>query len=485
LANNVFIDKQTNLPIPIPRDSVAQVTMADIAGVPLTFDMSDTGYIFRFFVNVEADGDLINRNDRYEVDVLSQIVGGRTGLSPDPSNRRFICFGTSVELRARDYFGQIKWEEKLIRPDGTGEWFPGIFRPDDQRDYIPAPDSTTDYRVRVCGSAVVSDSFRIEVIKPAAPKALNFSICGDTINDWPLRYGAVVQDFISGVYAYDSAFQSIRNGALIPDGFFSFPLNFDANDGFQDTLIRTRLGNQTDTAYLEAFVNDPRVDNGINNGRCHSINKAAVYSTINTIPSPNYTLDSVNVCQDTSLLLDGGKVRYAAPDEDGNVKYYPTTYAWTIFLPNGTVVDTSTSDSSVLRNQTMVVDAYLLDKDKTYGYALSMTTDSGCSYLSTGIKWITITDSCVTSIEEVSFKESFTIYPNPVTQDVFITHESVENFKGSIKLMSVEGQIIEAINEVGFGRLNQKIDMRALPKGIYIIKVETEKGAFVEKIIKS
>jgi len=467
-----------------PRDSIVTICM------PETFDMSDTGFFFRFIVDVFANGDVINRNDRYQVDVKSQIVGGFTTLSADPKNRSTICFGTNVQLETKDYFGAISWEEKRILPDGSGIWLPGIFRPNDERTYLPAPDTSTYFRVRVCQSGVVSDSFKIEVIKPSPPRAMDFSICGDSsvqVNDMPLRYGAVVQDFISGVNAYDSAFQSIRNGAPIPPGFFVFPANFDMGDGDPDTLIRTRLGNATDTAYLESFVQDPRVDNGFNQGKCYSVSKTRVISTINTPPEPKFAFGTDSVCQDTALLLDAGRVKYAALDEDGNTQYYKTSYAWTIYLPDGTVVDTNsnTRDSAVLRNQTMVVDAYLLNLNQTYGYSVSIRTDSGCAFNTNQRLNVTVTDSCITSIEEVALKENLEIYPNPVSEELFIRHQSSENFTGSIKLMSVEGQIIEAFDKVGFGNLNQRIDMGVLPKGIYIIKIETEKGSFVKKIIKS
>ena len=94
-------------------------------------------------------------------------------------------------------------------------------------------------------------------------------------------------------------------------------------------------------------------------------------------------------------------------------------------------------------------------------------------------------DSCVTSISDISFKQNFGIYPNPVSEQLNIKHESLENFNGTIRLMTSEGQLIELFENIDFGRLNKQIDMGNLPKGVYIIKVDTEKGSFVEKIIKS
>ena len=167
------------------------------------------------------------------------------------------------------------------------------------------------------------------------------------------------------------------------------------------------------------------------------------------------------MCQDSSFVLDGGRV---AGRQDN--------YEWTIINPDGSVTNSSNAgdSSSLLQNQTLVVDAWLLELNQVYAYTVIVTSDSGCvNLMPYDTVYVTVSDSCITSIEEISFKGSFNIYPNPVSNELYVKHQSIESFKGTIRLMTVEGQMIQEVENLDFRDLNHKFDMGVLPKGIYII----------------
>ena len=125
-----------------------------------------------------------------------------------------------------------------------------------------------------------------------------------------------------------------------------------------------------------------------------------------------------------------------------------------------------------------------LETNTEYSYQVTVTTDSNCTARSAKYT-IIVGDGCVTSVEEIAFKEEFGIYPNPVNEELTITHQSAQSFEGDIELRSAEGQLIEIFRDVTFGALERKIDMSNLSKGVYFIKVSSEVGTFVEKIVKN
>ena len=453
---------------PVPTDSIVTITMDS------TFDMSDTGRVYKFIVNVSTVGDVITRNDQYSVNVLSQWVGGEV-FRALPNDT--ICFGDQVRLKVRNHFGGLRWEEKLATRGGSSNdfWFPSLNFPFDEKEYITIPDSTTKFRVRICNTGVVSDSLEVVVIKPFVPRGIDGSRCDSGF----ITIRANVENNITGVRMYDS----LRGGNLIADRVVPF--------GYTQRYI------QTDTFFLEGIIKTPTVRQGF----CASINRDTVFATVNYLPDPplydtnligncivpspipgqGICIDSLNrvqVCKDSSIVLDGGRV-----------KGRQDSYEWTIISPNGKVTNSSNASSdsaSLLQNQTLVVDAWLLEKNRVYAYTVIVTSDSGCvNKMPYDTAYVMISDSCITSLEELNFRDGFSIYPNPASQELNVKYQSVENFKGSIRLMTIEGQLVEEVTDMNFSNLNYRIDMGSLPKGIYIIKVETEKGSFVEKIIKS
>jgi|GEM_PF-2014506 len=503
VVTNQYDDGTGNL-VPLPGDSSVGILMDS------TFDMSDSGSVYRFEVNVITKGDLSNFNDRYSSTVVHRRVGGSiTDIDIKPNDT--ICSGDQVTLLLRNHFGEIRWEQKARDANGNEFWLPGLNFPFNERKYSDNPDTSTIYRARICDSKVISDSFEVIVIKPPLGFAIEASACeGQDKPELRVRFPKTVNAYTVA----DSASVDIRrldkpwnqDGVIWPPSVRfnrnatpfaiklrdTIPLNKDAiwPDGSKDT---------TKTVYVFSVIDT----NVVIDGFCVSKQALPITGYVNNVPEPDITIQEIlkrrindtvivngvstpikvdTVCQDTTFLLNAGKVVHTdrTTANKGIEVFHRSTYDWTVSkLVNGNLVFEDTSST-----QTMVVDAWQLDLNTLYAYSVVVTTDSGCADTSLTY-WVRVVDSCVTSIAELQFKDGFNIYPNPVEDELFIQYESNDQFKGDIRLLTVEGQLIQVFNDLEFGNLNHRIDMGELPKGIYIIKVETDKGSFVEKIIRS
>lgn len=82
-----------------------------------------------------------------------------------------------------------------------------------------------------------------------------------------------------------------------------------------------------------------------------------------------------------------------------------------------------------------------------------------------------------TSIKKQIAKESFNIYPNPSNNHIFVESSQL----GLIELYNLQGQLIlnTSINQA-----ITKVDLSALPNGIYMLKASTDNGYSINKIVK-
>ncbi|MBL0012919.1 MAG: T9SS type A sorting domain-containing protein [Flavobacterium sp.] len=72
--------------------------------------------------------------------------------------------------------------------------------------------------------------------------------------------------------------------------------------------------------------------------------------------------------------------------------------------------------------------------------------------------------------------DSITVFPNPTASRITINCNT--NIK-SLELFDTQGRILQTV----LGNQNN-LDISSKPKGIYFLKINTEKGSKVEKIIK-
>jgi ribosomal protein L32 len=79
----------------------------------------------------------------------------------------------------------------------------------------------------------------------------------------------------------------------------------------------------------------------------------------------------------------------------------------------------------------------------------------------------------IAEIEGVSIK----IYPNPVKNELIIDRGQLTI--NSVEIIDLSGKTIFQFNE-----LRNQINVSALPRGIYFVKVETDKGIVTQKFVK-
>lgn len=82
----------------------------------------------------------------------------------------------------------------------------------------------------------------------------------------------------------------------------------------------------------------------------------------------------------------------------------------------------------------------------------------------------------ITGIETILNNKEIEIFPNPAKNEIFIKSDSQVN---RVEIYSLAGSLLIIENN-----LNEKISLAVLPKGIYMIRVYTDNGLEIGKIVK-
>jgi hypothetical protein len=129
-----------------------------------------------------------------------------------------------------------------------------------------------------------------------------------------------------------------------------------------------------------------------------------------------------------------------------------------------------------------------------YTICLSITDSGGCTstycdssaYLSkstNSIITVEVVPNIITGINEQNFSNLIKIYPNPAANTI-----TIESPPAVIEITNIQGQLIKTLppcGEAGATTGNKtNIDVSALPSGVYVVEVRTEKGVAVSKFIK-
>lgn len=106
----------------------------------------------------------------------------------------------------------------------------------------------------------------------------------------------------------------------------------------------------------------------------------------------------------------------------------------------------------------------------TSGDYYVIVTIDGCSSDTSNI--ITIA-----GLDAFSLNNEFNIYPNPANEMIEISI----NEKCEIEILSIEGKLIESINNI---ENKASVNITDFARGIYLVKIKTAKGIFTRKFIK-
>jgi len=211
------------------------------------------------------------------------------------------------------------------------------------------------------------------------------------------------------------------------------------------------------------------------NNTCDSI----VYTILDLYQSPPLTINTVRICDGESITINGNV--YAATG------VYTDTY--TAFNGCDSIVETHLMVDSVVTSQIsqngVNIEANVNGGTSPYSYIWSSgETSQSIAPLANGSYWVIATDTngCIsdTVFYMVTFIPSgvddilnsdINIYPNPTDGLINITTDlKIEK----IELFSVEGKLLKSTTEVSI-----LLDV----KGIYFIKIITEQGNIMKRVV--
>lgn len=89
--------------------------------------------------------------------------------------------------------------------------------------------------------------------------------------------------------------------------------------------------------------------------------------------------------------------------------------------------------------------------------------------------------TCMAAISELSKKDDLTIYPNPATSSFVVTLTNNEPVL-SLEIFDGPGRLVKKIAGV---RSGESIDILSLEKGIYFVRVITQRGIFEKVLVRS
>ncbi len=92
-----------------------------------------------------------------------------------------------------------------------------------------------------------------------------------------------------------------------------------------------------------------------------------------------------------------------------------------------------------------------------------------------GTKILTYNNTCFTGISEYKTEDSFTVFPNPASQELFV---NAENEKGFIELNTTIGQ---TVLQQSISKGKNKINIESLPTGSYFYKIRSVEGNLIKK----
>ncbi len=88
-------------------------------------------------------------------------------------------------------------------------------------------------------------------------------------------------------------------------------------------------------------------------------------------------------------------------------------------------------------------------------------------------------------ITENSINTTLQVFPNPTSEEIVINFNNTEISETKISLYNVNGQLISLLlsESLQVGEVQKRIDIRALPKGIYYVNIVNSQESINKKII--
>ena len=106
----------------------------------------------------------------------------------------------------------------------------------------------------------------------------------------------------------------------------------------------------------------------------------------------------------------------------------------------------------------------------------------GSSFLTSPVA---ISEGAVSRTEDNDLFEAFSVFPNPVENQLNLRFRSREQGTYQLRLLNLQGQgLLERRIEVATGEQVQRLDVSTLPAGVYTVQVTDGKGVSSRKVVK-
>ena len=158
-----------------------------------------------------------------------------------------------------------------------------------------------------------------------------------------------------------------------------------------------------------------------------------------------------------NLSIKGNTIKWEAPEQGNPIGY-------NVFVNNKLVAEktTKTSHTINITNEKIVVEVFALYENKTSSIGVSLFTEIE-------------NETGITNIEQT---QSINIYPNPANDRLYIETQTLTQ---TIEIFDIYGRRQKSIVN---SQRSTVIDLSELKSGIYFVKINTEKGNIVKRIIK-
>ena len=105
------------------------------------------------------------------------------------------------------------------------------------------------------------------------------------------------------------------------------------------------------------------------------------------------------------------------------------------------------------------------------------TNGSSGTFALAGNRYINFTDLTLGTISQQVVKNSFYVYPNPVSTVLNITNEDPAQSITHLEIISLEGRVVMKKNTF-------QVDISALPRGMYFCRITSNKQTQTIKFLK-
>jgi hypothetical protein len=118
-----------------------------------------------------------------------------------------------------------------------------------------------------------------------------------------------------------------------------------------------------------------------------------------------------------------------------------------------------------------------------YGAFNATNSDGNGSGDSIFTSKLTVAENFSTGLSSLSeISKNITTYPNPVTDQLHITNALNSLGEIQLSIIDINGRLVKSVANA---TVNSTIDVSDLARGNYMLKIDTEKGAVIKKIIKN